>query len=352
MLMQQIYKTFIPQEAKVIKLAPSRFKIFLEPLERGFGHTLGSPLRRILLSSMPGAAITTVEIEGVLHEYSVLDGVLEDIFDVLLNVKKIIVKLHEGETAELSIDKKGPGVVTAADIIGDSKVEILNPEQVIAHLAKDAVFKAKMKVERGIGYVPATARSKDKKTIGQLYLDTSFSPVKRVSYSVENARLENRTDLDRLIIDLETNGTLDPKEAIKYCATILNYQLSPFIQLEYKAEPAFQQVEEVMDPLLLKPVDELELTVRAANCIKAENIYYIGDLVKRSEDDLLKTPNLGKKSLLEIKSALVSKGLHLGMDLPSWPPKELEVRDDLKDDEMKEVKKAKRKKAGDGDASS
>ncbi len=350
--MQEIYKTFIPQEAKVVKMAPNHFKIVLEPLERGFGHTLGSPLRRILLSSMPGAAITAVEIDGVVHEYSALDGLKEDIFDVLLNIKQVIVKLHEGESAELTIDKKGPCIVTAADIVGDSKIEILNPELEIAELtSKNAHLKMKLQVERGVGYVTASSRLEDQKTIGQLYLDTSFSPVKRVSYSVENARLDNRTDLDRLTIDLETNGTLDPIDAIKCCATILNYQLSPFVELEYKAEPSQQTIEEEVDPILLKSVDELELTVRAGNCIKAENIYYIGDLVKRAEEDLLKTPNLGKKSLLEIKSALSSKGLYLGMDLPNWPPKELEIKEDGLD-EIKDAKKIKRKKVGDGDATS
>lgn len=351
-MQQKIHKTFIPQEAKVIKLAPNHCKIVLEPLERGFGKTLENALRRILLSSMPGSAVGSIKIKNVFHEFSAIEGVREDVLDILLNFKKLIVKLNDVETAELSINKKGPCVLTAADIISDSTVEILNPDLVIAHLAENAEFEATIKVESGIGYVPASTRIKDEKSIGELYLDASFSPVSRVSSSVENARSGNRTDLDRLIIDLETNGTLDPIDAIKYCATILNYQLSPFIQLEYKVEPTLQKVEETVDPILLKPVGELELTVRAENCIKAENIYYIGDLAKCKEEDLLRTPNLGKKSLLEIKNALASKGLYLGMDLPNWPPKELEVKNELAGEEAQDSKKAKRKKVGESDASS
>jgi len=296
-------------------------KVTLEPLERGFGHTLGNALRRILLSSMPGAAITEVQIEGVLHEYSTIEGVREDVLEILLNLKEVAIKLHESSEAELSLSVVGPAVVTAADIAETHDVEIVNKDLVIAHLSEGAKLNMTMKVEKGMGYRAAT--QSDDNTIGVLKLDASFSPVYTVSYEVQNARVEQRTDLDKLIIDITTNGTLNPEDAIKQAATVLHHQLNAFVDLKHKeiAEPEEEEVE--FDPIYLQPVDDLELTVRSANCLKAEQIYYIGDLVQRAESNLLKTPNLGKKSLQEIKDVLAQRGLALGTKLENWPPASL-----------------------------
>ena len=316
-----------PSLTDVQTLGNHRAKVVLEPLERGFGHTLGNALRRILLSSMPGAAITEVQIDGVLHEYSTLEGMQEDIIDVLLNFKQVAIRLHDRDEVELTISKKGNGAVTAGDISTDHGVEIINPELVIANLTGDVEFKASIKVERGRGYQPANRRNNNDETrgIGRLLLDASYSPIRRVSYTVENARVEQRTDLDKLIIDLDTNGTIDPEEAIRRAATILQDQLSVFVDLEDKEEKVEVKEEPTVNPILLRPIDELELTVRSANCLKAENIYYIGDLVQRTEVELLKTPNLGKKSLTEIKDVLAAHELSLGMNLEAWPPSNLRV---------------------------
>jgi DNA-directed RNA polymerase subunit alpha len=298
-------------------------KVTLEPLERGFGNTLGNALRRILLSSMPGASITEAEIEGVLHEYSTIEGVQEDVIDILLNLKKVALRMHNRDSATLTLNKKGQGPVTAGDITLDHDVEVINPDHVIANLTKEGELNMTLKIAKGRGYQPATARQSDEAegvTIGRLQLDASFSPVSRVSYTVDRARVEQRTDLDKLIIDIETNGTVDPEEAIRHAATIMQDQLSAFVDLEARSEE--QPKEEVgdIDPILLRPVDDLELTVRSANCLKAESIYFIGDLIQRTEVELLKTPNLGKKSLTEIKDVLATKGLSLGMRLENWPP--------------------------------
>ena len=321
-----------PRLIDVQELSDTRAKITLEPLERGFGHTLGNALRRILLSSMPGAAISEVEIEGVLHEYSALEGVQEDVIEILLNLKGVSVVMSERDSAVLTLNKQGPGVVTAADIQVDHEVEIKNPEHVIAHLNGTGSLSMKLTITTGRGYQPVDSRQTDEeetKAIGRLQLDASYSPVRRVSYVVDSARVEQRTDLDKLIIDLETNGTLDSEEAIRRAATILQQQLAVFVDLEgeKELEPAHQ--EEEIDPILLRPVDDLELTVRSANCLKAENIYYIGDLVQRTEVELLKTPNLGKKSLTEIKDVLASRGLSLGLRLDNWPPATLRSDDKL-----------------------
>jgi len=321
-----------PRLIDVVELSDTRARITLEPLERGFGHTLGNALRRILLSSMPGAAVSEVEIEGVLHEYGAIEGVQEDVIEILLNLKGLAVILNERESAELTLTKSGEGVVTAADIQLDHDVELKNPEHVIAHLSGNGKLAMKISVTSGRGYQPVDARQIDDeetKAIGRLQLDASYSPVRRVSYVVDSARVEQRTDLDKLIIDLETNGTLDSEEAIRRAATILQQQLAVFVDLEgeKEAEPAKQ--EEEIDPILLRPVDDLELTVRSANCLKAENIYYIGDLVQRTEVELLKTPNLGKKSLTEIKDVLASRGLSLGLRLDNWPPASLRSDDKL-----------------------
>lgn len=296
-------------------------KVTLEPLERGFGHTLGNALRRILLSSMPGAAITEVQIDGVLHEYSTIEGVREDVLEILLNLKEVAIKLHEGTEAELSLNVVGPAVVTAGDIDETHNVEVANKELVIAHLGEGAVLNMKLKVEKGMGY--RTATQSDDNTIGVLKLDASFSPVHTVSYEVQNARVEQRTDLDKLIIDITTDGTLNPEDAIKQAATVLHHQLNAFVDLKHKEVAEPEEEESEFDPIYLQPVDDLELTVRSANCLKAEQIYYIGDLVQRAESNLLKTPNLGKKSLQEIKDVLAQRGLALGTKLENWPPASL-----------------------------
>jgi len=311
-----------PRIIDVQALGPYHAKVTMEPFERGYGHTLGNALRRILLSSMPGFAPTEVKISGVLHEYSTIDGVQEDVVDLLLNLKGIVLKMHNREDALLNLRKQGEGLVTAGDIESTHDVEIINPSHIIAHLAPGGKVDMQIRVEQGRGYVPATARAanKDGRVIGSVLLDASFSPVKRVSYAVESARVEQRTDLDKLIMDVETNGVIEPEEAIRYAARVLMDQLSTFADL--KGTPAQIEMPKTpqVDPILLRPVDDLELTVRSANCLKAENIYYIGDLIQRTETELLKTPNLGRKSLNEIKEVLASRGLTLGMKLENWPP--------------------------------
>jgi DNA-directed RNA polymerase subunit alpha len=301
----------------------------MEPFERGFGHTLGNALRRILLSSMPGAAPTEITIDGVLHEYSTLEGVREDVVDIMLNLKGVVMRLHHRGETTLTLSKKCEGEeakVTAADIEANHDIEIINPDHVIAHLAPGGKIDMQIKVEAGRGYVPANVRAaaKENKTIGRILMDASFSPVRRVSYQVEAARVEQRTDLDKLVIDIETNGAIDPEESIRYAAGILMDQLSVFSDLEGTPISIEAPKQTTVDPILLHPVDDLELTVRSANCLKAENIYYIGDLIQRTETELLKTPNLGRKSLNEIKEVLASRGLTLGMKLENWPPVGLE----------------------------
>ncbi len=320
-----------PRVVKVQAENDTLARITIEPFERGFGHTLGNALRRILLSSMPGSAIVEAEIEGVLHEYTSIEGVQEDVVDILLNLKQVAIRMHARDEAELTIVKKGPGQVTAGDITVDHDVEIVNPELVIANLTSAGELNMRLKVARGRGYRPATLRpafEEQTGPIGRLQLDASFSPVRRVTYNVEAARVEQRTDLDKLIIDLETNGTIDPEEAIRRAGNILRDQLSVFVDLKGQAEATAASAESQIDPILLRPVDELELTVRSANCLKAENINYIGDLVQRTEVELLRTPNLGKKSLTEIKQVLESHGLTLGMRLDNWPPASLRADDE------------------------
>jgi len=329
--MQRFINDFlIPRHIEVQEISPTRAKVILEPLERGFGHTLGSALRRILLSSLPGAAIVEAEIDGVLHEYSAIEGVKEDVLDILLNLKGVAVKLHDRDDATLTLKKAGKGVVTAGDIQLDHGVEIANPDHVIATLADNGALNMTLRVSSGRGYQPVENRQSDDdetRGIGKLQLDATYSPVARVAYSVDSARVEQRTDLDKLILDIESDGTLDPEEAIRFAATILQHQLSSFVDLESEAQKEPEEEEDRIDPILLRPVDDLELTVRSANCLKAENIYYIGDLIQRTEVELLKTPNLGKKSLTEIKDVLASKGLSLGMVLESWPPASLKNDD-------------------------
>ncbi len=302
-------------------------RIVMEPLERGFGHTLGNALRRILLSSIPGAAISEARIEGVLHEYSSLEGVQEDIIDILLNLKSVAIRMQGRDTATLTLKKKGPGAVTAADITLVDDVEIVNPDQIIANLTDVGSLDMVMTVTTGRGYVPAAVQrvtdEESTRPIGSLLIDASYSPVRRVTYAVEAARVEQRTDLDKLIIDLETNGTVNPEETIRLAATILRDQLGSFVNLETAVAEEASEQEEAFDPILLRSVDDLELTVRSANCLKAEDIFYIGDLVQKTEVELLKTPNLGRKSLTEIKDVLASHDLSLGIRLENWPPASL-----------------------------
>ena len=315
-----------PRIIDVQGVSPFHAKVTMEPFERGYGHTLGNALRRTLLSSMPGYAATEVKIGGVLHEYSTIDGVQEDVVDILLNLKGIVLRLHNRDEALLTLKKSGEGVVTASDIEPMHDVEIINPDHVIAHLTAGGKLDVQIKVEKGRGYVAAVTRRGEEgsRSVGGLMLDASFSPVRRVSYAVESARVEQRTDLDKLVIDIETNGAIDPEEAVRYAARVLVEQLSVFADL--KGTPALIEEKKAtqIDPVLLRPVDDLELTVRSANCLKAENIYYIGDLIQRTETELLKTPNLGRKSLNEIKEVLASRGLTLGMKLENWPPAGLE----------------------------
>ncbi len=315
-----------PRIIDVHNLSPVRARVTMEPFERGFGHTLGNALRRILLSSLPGCAPTEVTIAGVLHEYSTLDGVREDIVDVLLNLKGVVLKMHSRSSATLRLVKETEGPVTAADLEVGHDVEVVNPDHVIANLEQNGKLDMEITIESGRGYVPANARpgNETSKTIGHIMLDASFGPVRRVSYLVESARVEQRTDLDRLIIDIETNGAIEPEEAIRYAARVLMDQLSVFADLEGTDVVESRPAPVTIDPVLLRPVDDLELTVRSANCLKAENIYYIGDLIQRTETELLKTPNLGRKSLNEIKEVLASRGLTLGMKLENWPPIGLE----------------------------
>jgi DNA-directed RNA polymerase subunit alpha len=318
-----------PRIVDVQVVSDKHARVTLEPLERGFGHTLGNALRRILLSSMPGTAITEAEIEGVLHEYSTIEGVQEDVIDILLNLKKVALRMHNRAEATVTLNKKGPGPVVAGDITVDHDIEIVNPNYLIANLTKEGELSMRLKIAKGRGYQPATVRFNEESesvTIGRLQLDASYSPVNRVSYTVDRARVEQRTDLDKLIIDIETNGTVDPEEAIRHAATILQDQLSAFVDLQARSEDKPRTAESDIDPILLRPVDDLELTVRSANCLKAESIFYIGDLIQRTEVELLKTPNLGKKSLTEIKDVLATKGLSLGMRLENWPPSGLKEK--------------------------
>lgn len=317
-----------PKLVEVVSHNVNHSRIVIEPFERGFGHSLGNALRRVMLSSISGCAVTEAEIEGAQHEYTTIDGVQEDVIDILLNIKNLAIIMHSKDEVELTLSKTGAGVVTAGDIVLPHDVEIVNPDLVIAHLTDAGKLNAKFKVERNRGYIPASVRKEQGSVspVGVLHIDAAFSPIVRVAYSVESTRVEQRTNLDRLIIDLETNGTVDPEETVKLAATILHDQLSVFVDFEKVNEKVIEEVvpeEPEFDPVLLRPVDDLELTVRSANCLKAENIFYIGDLIQRTEVELLKTPNLGKKSLTEIKDILALKGLSLGMRLENWPPESL-----------------------------
>lgn len=322
-----------PKNIAVEKLSEWKSKVTMEPFERGFGHTLGNGLRRVLLSSMTGCAPTEVSIVGVLHEYSSIDGVQEDVMNILLNLKGVVFNLHNRDEVTLTLRKEGEGAVTAADIEKSHEVDVINPKHVIAHLSAGAKLEMQIKIERGRGYVPGNIKrygEDSSNSIGLIKLDASFSPVKRVSYRVESARVEQRTDLDKLVLEIETNGALDAEEAVRTASRILIEQLAVFARLDSEDLEALnspaQRGAQQFDPNLLRSVDELDLTVRSANCLKAENIYYIGDLIQRTENELLKTPNLGRKSLNEIKEVLAKHGLTLGRRLENWPPAGLDKR--------------------------
>jgi DNA-directed RNA polymerase subunit alpha len=328
-MLSSIPKLLKPESVEVVSESPNHSRIVIEPLERGFGHSLGNALRRVLLSTIPGCAVTSVEIDGVLHEYTTIEGVHEDVIDILLNLKKLAIIVSGKDEVELTLSKKGGGAVTAGDITLPGFVQILNPDSVIANLTQTGSLNMKIRIGRGRGYEPASVRKSNADAnypVGTLHLDASFSPVLRVAYQVESTRVAQRTNLDKLIIDLETNGTVDPKETVKLAASIIHDQLSVFVDFKEVSEQPrveYASPDESIDPVLLRPVDDLELTVRSANCLKAENIFYIGDLIQRTEVELLKTPNLGRKSLTEIKDILALKGLSLGMRLESWPPEGL-----------------------------
>ena len=312
-----------PRMIEVESLGHNAAKITMEPFERGFGHTLGNSLRRVLLSSMEGYAATEVQIAGVVHEYSTMEGVQEDVVDLLLNLKGVVFRLEGRGDVLLSLRKQGPGPVLASDFDLPHDVSILNPDHVLAILSDDVRLELQARVEKGRGYVPGTLRhlgEESTRSIGRIVLDASFSPIRRVSYSVESARVEQRTDLDRRVLEVETNGVIEPEDAVRQAARILVEQLSVFAALEGAEPTAEASRSTTVDPMLMRPVDDLELTVRSANCLKAESIYYIGDLIQRTENELLKTPNLGRKSLNEIKEVLAARGLTLGMKLENWPP--------------------------------
>ncbi|RFF30469.1 DNA-directed RNA polymerase subunit alpha [Wenzhouxiangella sediminis] len=315
-----------PKGLVVDEISPRRARITLEPLERGFGHTLGNALRRILLSSIPGSAITEAEIDGVLHEYTAVEGLQEDIVEVLLNLKDVAIRMHSRDEATLRLSQDKAGPVTAGDIQLDHDIEVLNPEHVICNLTKNSKLRMQLKVTRGVGYQPAAAlkfNEEETRTIGRLQLDASYCPVHRVAYSVESARVGQRTDLDKLVLDIETNGTMSCEDAVKLAAGILVDQMSVFVDFVAREKDETETTTESFDPILLRPIDDLELTVRSANCLKAEHIQYVGDLVQRTETELLKTPNLGKKSLTEIKTVLATHDLSLGTRLENWPPPSL-----------------------------
>ena len=316
--MEDKLNVLAPEVIKVDEVDKNNLRVVLEPFERGFGYTIGHSLRRIMLSYMPGAAVTEAKIEGISHEYGTIEGVKEDILDILLNLKDLAIKLDGITEAEIKLNIKTPKTVTASDLELPAGVEVMDANHVIATLVEPKKLIMTLKVQRGIGYVPA--ESKKDKNIDSLHLDAIYSPVKKVNYKVENARVENRTDLDKLILDLETDGTINAKQAVKYAATIMQHQLSVFVDEELVSRKEKRKDKYDFDPLLLRSIEELELTVRSTNCLKAENIFLIGDLIQRSEMDLLKTPNLGKKSLNEIKDELASRGLSMGTVLKNWPP--------------------------------
>jgi DNA-directed RNA polymerase subunit alpha len=303
-----------------------RATLIAEPLERGFGMTLGNALRRVLLSSLQGAAITAVQIDGVVHEFSPIQGVREDVVDIVLNLKQVAIKMRGEGPKRLMLKGTGPGEVKAKDIQVTGDIEILNPEHVICTLDEGAQLRMELTVNAGKGYVPAERNRPDDAPIGLIAVDSLYSPVKRVAYRVDNTREGQVLDYDKLIIEVETNGALRPEDAIAYAARILQDQLQVFITFEEPKKPSASadKPDLPFNPSLLKKVDELELSVRSANCLKNDNIVYIGDLIQKSEAEMLRTPNFGRKSLNEIKEVLSAMGLHLGMAVENWPPENIE----------------------------
>ncbi len=300
--------------------------VVAEPLERGFGLTLGNALRRVLLSSLHGAAVTSIQIDGVLHEFSSIAGVREDVTDIVLNIKVLALRMHGEGPKRIRLEADGPGEITAGKIDTGHDIEVMNPDLVICTLDEGARISMEMVVESGVGYVPASQNRPEDAPIGLIPIDSVFSPIRKVSYKVENTRVGQATDYDKLAMDIETNGAVTPDDAVAYAARILQDQLQLFINFE---EPESRASEESASELpfnrnLLRKVDELELSVRSANCLKNDNIVYIGDLVQKTESEMLRTPNFGRKSLNEIKEVLTQMGLHLGMEIPSWPPENIE----------------------------
>ena len=322
--MQDIFdQMLVPTDLKVKEKSTNHFELTLEPFNGDFGSTLGQAIRRTLLSSMPGSAVVGLEIEGVTHEFSTIEGVREDVVEVLLNVKELALKQDTRTSRVLSISKKGPTVITAADIQLEAGVEVMNPELVLLHVTENIEFNMKLHVASGYGYktVQELKDSGDiSDQVGVIHLDASFSPINLVVYKVQDARVKNRTDLDKLTLEIMTDGTITPEESIQRVATILQYQLSSFTDISLQPKKEQEEKKDQVDPILNCLVEDLELTVRAANCLKAEHIHYIGELVQKAEVDLLKTPNLGRKSLNEIKSLLAKHGLCLGLQINNWKP--------------------------------
>ncbi len=314
-----------------LQVTPGRDKVRLatlvaEPLERGFGMTLGNALRRVLLSSLQGAAITTVQIDGVLHEFSSIPGVREDVTNIVLNIKEVALRVHSEGVKRMVLKKEGPGIVKAGDIEASSEVEILNPEHVICTLDQGASIRMEFSATMGKGYVPADRNRPDDAPIGLIPVDSLFSPVKKVSYRIENTREGQILNYDKLTMQIETDGSISAEDSVALAARVLQDQLAVFVNFEEpkKAVEEQRHPELAFNAALLKKVDELELSVRSANCLKNDNIVYIGDLIQKSEAEMLRTPNFGRKSLNEIKEVLASMGLHLGMEVPNWPPDNIE----------------------------
>ncbi|MDX8405620.1 MAG: DNA-directed RNA polymerase subunit alpha [Mariprofundus sp.] len=313
-----------PRHISIEEKVPGRAaKIVFEPLERGYGTTIGNSLRRMLLSSLPGAAVTSVLIDGVTHEYDSIKGVREDVMDIILTLKELDIRMDSDDAATISLDIKGSSIVTAGDIQCPAGLMVLNPELILAHLNDDAHLKVEATVEKGRGYEPATERDSEGRPVGSLLVDASYSPIRRVSTRVESARVGQRTNYDKLIMEIETNGALSPEDAINAAAAILEAQLSVFVNFENVAVVAVEEdADDGLEVLLLQPIEHLDLSVRSMNCLKSDDVFRVGDLVQRSEQEMLRTPNFGRKSLNEIKEVLENLGLELGMDLPNWPPQE------------------------------
>ena len=306
--------------------ANRKARLVAEPLERGFGVTLGNSLRRVLLSSLQGAAVTSVQIDGVVHEFSSLEGVREDVVDIVLNIKQLALRMHAEGPKRMTLRATGPGTVTAGQIEAGADIEILNPDHILCTLDDGAQVRMEFTVHNGKGYVPADQNRPEDAPIGLIAVDSLYSPVKRVAYRVEPTRQGQSLDYDKLIMEVETNGAISPVDAVAYAARILQDQLQIFITFEEpkKKVEGEAKPELPFNPALLKKVDELELSVRSANCLKNDNIVYIGDLIQKTEAEMLRTPNFGRKSLNEIKEVLSGMGLHLGMDVESWPPENIE----------------------------